>query len=524
MKFNLKKVLFFLLILIFLFLISTVFFKEDESQEIYVDIGSRTYFSYDIMSTHSVKDDLFDDIFFNDAPLVYSIDNDTYFYSINKDNPTFLNDIDIEFSSDYEINYTIVNSDYNKNYNYSINPQNDITILVFNSLYYKEVHVSFTYLPILNINIDDNITNEKKSANLYVYDPYYVDYNGNYYNNFMIDIRTRGSLSSFYPKKSYKIIYKKSIIDKVSLLGMAENNEWILDSLYSDPSKVRNMLSSQIWNDIIDNETNSEIRNYLKCNYVELFVNGSYRGLYIFKEQLNENNLNLDKKILIKGNGYKIMSFDFNTITSIFSDEYINFEMKYPSSKENSFCFWYFILNRMKNYYSMGYVNDNIMSSTFLFDNISDYKLLLAFTKAVDNNSTKNIYVEYNYLTDKLVFIPWDLDQTFGMSWTDKNDDTYMIYKFDMYNELGVSVYESFSPSFNYKLRKKYFKLRSSILNIENVNNYLNEYQSLLVESGAAKRDSERWYNFDIQYEFDCIRDWTKNRINFLDDYFDYKS
>ena len=55
---------------------------------------------------------------------------------------------------------------------------------------------------------------------------------------------------------------------------------------------------------------------------------------------------------------------------------------------------------------------------------------------------------------------------------------------------------------------------------MDTINGYLDSYKELLVNSGAAKRDSERWYEYDVEFEIEQIREWARRRIEFLDEYF----
>ena len=55
---------------------------------------------------------------------------------------------------------------------------------------------------------------------------------------------------------------------------------------------------------------------------------------------------------------------------------------------------------------------------------------------------------------------------------------------------------------------------------MDTINSYLDSYKELLVNSGAASRDSERWYEYDVENEIETIREWAGRRIQFLDEYF----
>ena len=98
---------------------------------------------------------------------------------------------------------------------------------------------------------------------------------------------------------------------------MNQNKIWILDPMVTDNSNFRTKMASDIWGDM---NQDLEEKKYGKLNskYVELYVNQTYRGLYLLKEVVDEKllNLNTDTGVLLKGvswepldlNGYQTPS------------------------------------------------------------------------------------------------------------------------------------------------------------------------------------------------------------------------
>ncbi len=103
----------------------------------------------------------------------------------------------------------------------------------------------------------------------------FLNYNGR------IDIELRGSYSQTFPKKAYGFTTLMSddvTNNNVSLLGMPSENDWILNSLRSDPSLIRDYLSYNL---------SRQIGLYAsRTAYCEIVVNGDYRGLYILEEKI----------------------------------------------------------------------------------------------------------------------------------------------------------------------------------------------------------------------------------------------
>jgi CotH kinase protein len=107
-----------------------------------------------------------------------------------------------------------------------------------------------------------------------------------------IAIEIRGAISQLlYEKKSYGFELqddKGNGISK-SLLGLPEEEDWILHGPYGDKSLIRNAFAYQV--------ANSIGRYAPRTKFVELEINGSYKGLYVFMEKLkrDKNRINLKK-------------------------------------------------------------------------------------------------------------------------------------------------------------------------------------------------------------------------------------
>jgi hypothetical protein len=106
----------------------------------------------------------------------------------------------------------------------------------------------------------------------------YLNYNGR------INIEIRGSTSQSLPKKPYGLTTLKSdnvSNNNVSLLGMPNENDWILNSLAFDPSLIRDYLSYNLSNNMGDYAT--------RTVYCEVVINGVYMGLYLLQEKIKSN-------------------------------------------------------------------------------------------------------------------------------------------------------------------------------------------------------------------------------------------
>jgi hypothetical protein len=221
-----------------------------------------------------------------------------------------------------------------------------------------------------------------------------------------VGFRLRGNTSRYSAKKSFKVSFntfyggrKFKEVEKLNLNG--EHN---------DPSIVRTKLSFDLYK-----------KSGLaapRTAHVELYINGEYKGLYINVEHIDEEfaesrfgtkNGNLYKclypaDLVIIGNGepnnYKIPAYDL--VTNETENDY--------SDLANFIS----ILNNTSD--------ENLKEELEPVFNVNGYLKHLALeilTGHWDGYSfnKNNFYLYHNPLTDKFEFIPYDIDNTFGIDW-----------------------------------------------------------------------------------------------------------
>lgn len=150
-------------------------------------------------------------------------------------------------------------------------------------------------LPIVVINTYGiEIPDEPKiTGHMGIIDNGYGNMNNQYdppndYDGF-IGIEVRGESSQMFPKKSYGFETRDELGENlnVSLLGMPEENDWILYAPYSDKSMLRNFMSFFM---------GSKLDPYCtRMAFCEVIVNNDYVGVYILMEKIkkDENRVNI---------------------------------------------------------------------------------------------------------------------------------------------------------------------------------------------------------------------------------------
>ncbi len=134
-----------------------------------------------------------------------------------------------------------------------------------------------SYRIVANMGIINNPNGQRN----YLTDPF-TDYNGK------ISIEIRGSSSTMFDKKPYGFETQDSAGNNlnVSLLSMPKENDWVLYASYSDKTFLRNEIPYYL--------SRSIGRYASRTAYCELFINGSYRGLYVLMEKIKQDKNRVD--------------------------------------------------------------------------------------------------------------------------------------------------------------------------------------------------------------------------------------
>lgn len=478
-----------------------------------------------IKSTRKEQENLTTITAINGTNIAYDKNTNTYFYTISKRSIGSTVALKLEFDGNYKYKFkghaiNLVKVDFNRTYK----------VTIYNKNKYYETKIRFTNLPIVNIGVNSDITRDETNSDFTYINSTLLNKVVN--NNSTIKIR--GQSSSVFPKKSYKIkMYNKSYSkDKDIIMSkFYYGSSFILDALYRDSSKVRNLLATQLWNVVSNDFTNIDIYS----EFVEVFINNEYKGLYLLTEPINRTKLGLTKSkgnntsVIIKSSGWQThYSKDLNDL-NLNSDVILDYELKYPNDEELYYKSWETFLDITKDYYDAEKENSyEIISNTWNIKNYIDMVIFNAFINNVDNVLLKNNYFYMKDINSHQLYIqPWDMEYSFGLTYysNDNLETSTLNYnnilkakKKNDYKSTILLNLDSYPNKMKKLIVKRYFELRKNGLNSEYLNKLLDKYSDEL-NLGSALRDSEIWLEYDINDEFKFIKNWIKNRLEFMDKY-----
>lgn len=459
------------------------------------------------------------DVRINNNPVYFNSVENVYYFYLSEEYADKYVDLKLKFKSTEKFEYVVLNEKYNKEKGLFIDFEQPLEIILFNDIVSYKKTIKFTCVPIININVASEINLVEQAALLEIYSKDYNNTNLIKKENVEALIRTRGGSSSFYPKKQYRLkLRAEDDYFQTSLLGMEADEDWILDALYSDYSKIRNKLSFEIWNEM-HNLTSDKVSTELYAEYAEVYINDEYQGIYMLKEFLDWKKLGLDKNnkngsgVLIKGAAYADFSWDgYEPVKH--TEMVYPFIMKYPKLQDDYTKYWDAIMPRIyTHFFDRENITEDYLVKNFNIENYNDYKLLMNFICADDNFKEKNAVVSIKnlYENTNVILTPWDLDMTYGYAWgaspTSLYEEEENLYKID-----GLWVN---SENINNQLKERYKELREKVYNMENVNKKIDSYYNQI--KYIVPRDSEKWLETDLEVEINKIRNWIEKRIELLD-------
>lgn len=350
-------------------------------------------------------------------------------------------------------------------------------------------------------------------------------------------------------KRNYKIktLNEKGKKQEISLLGMREDNNWILDAGQIDLFRLRNRIATEIWNDFATKpyyaSKEPKAKSGVTGKVVEVILNNEYRGIYSLTEAMDRKELKLkkydDEDQEFHGQLWKVSSWDKATFWDIDKD-YDNtqetwhaFETKYPDIEDvnpTDYSPLYEAIDFVVNSNDETFKKE--VGDYFDIPVLIDYQLFQETLKPVDNNGKNMYWGIYDVAkSKKLTLAIWDLDASVGQHWqcsTPLHPDR-VFPNTDLGVKDGFNLYHRLSSlnvdNYNEKVANRYHELRKTYFSEENLISRYQGYYDMLVKSGAASREETKWsedsdiggYPLNFKSEIEYIKNWIINRLNYLD-------
>ena len=326
--------------------------------------------------------------------------------------------------------------------------------------------------------------------------------------NGKIQIEGRGNTTWGVPKKPYNIDLVDNNLGEnpAPLLDMPEADEWALLAFWHDRSLMRIPLAMYFGQRMTGIPWTPHVQ------YVELWINNEYRGLYCLSEkvQRDDNRVNLKKLTntpedqieprisggyLLEGSSEEKLSeeekaVDFKTSSGI------NFSFKYPKAKNVTVAQRDWIRNYLNEFESVlwgenftdpinGY-QKYIETPSFI-----DWTILHEQSKGPDNLFHASTFVSKDRDKKLNMNAPWDFDLSYG-NCSDKSESGNMVRTHRWFARLAED------PVYFSQYSSRFDELRPLFYQIPKI---LETNYQFLLENGALAREKEKWPQILTEYE-----------------------
>lgn len=374
--------------------------------------------------------------------------------------------------------------------------------------------------------------------------------------------RIRGNSSRWADKKSFKmnLLNDKGEKRKLGLCGMRKDDDWILDALSADDTRLREVSAFRLWKEIIQSNPSDRIGSRM-C-YMELVADGQYQGIYGLQEPIDKKQLNAEEgDVLYKSGGHRWpteeeidymlaqsaaevgelvdgqRTWQQDDVAYAADAVYLKIDKhtvklsakRYPNRIQDEV--WQPFLTLVRTMHDPASTLEQV-DTVCDRSNLIDIELFRQALFAWDNLANNTYY--YGQKTAdgwRFIYVPWDLDQTFGNGWDacandgTMNSTAYTVLGRDKACDDGYE-FETALPAAaaeqagNQDKVRRWQQLRSGPLSTENVCALLQYSSDELIRSGAQVREDVRWPVRDSDTTLEEIQAYMTLRLEALDAYY----
>ena len=404
-----------------------------------------------------------------------------------------------------------------------------------------------------HMKIIDNGKGNLNYADLEAHPGQRIDYEG------YISLRYRGN-STFNdsPKKplSFRTLdgpIKYASKQRVKILGMGKDDNWALLAPYSDKSMMRDLLAFEI--------SRPWMEYTPQGRYCEVFLDGTYYGVYILCEVVSEgkHRLNLAKprKEGIELTGDYLVEVDYDDDVhyrskyhpvdsngKALTDRFIHFQYKSPKYEDLNSAQLHYINRRidaMEQALASPQFSDPKQGYRRYIDVTSfiDYQIAMELGHSIDGyRKSGKLYKRRDNVDGRFKTVVWDMNLAYGNckiregwrteGWIYQSNDLFYAEGEDFLIPFWWTRLNS-DEAYTAMLRDRWAQYRQSNLREEALMAVIDSMATVLTAQGAMQRDSQAWPrwgkyvwpNYYISKDFDdeiaFLKQWLHDRIAWMD-------
>ncbi len=406
---------------------------------------------------------------------------------------------------------------------------------------YGEYKLVFTGLPIITFTGTEYLAED--GTPMFLMKVYDTHHGSEWVTESYTQSRLRGNTSLNYEKKSLRL-YLKELQDNgvfvksnKNLLGIRDDDDWILNSLYADNTRVRDQLCIDLWNEV-GAHSNPYGQNFgTQATFVEVLINNGYQGLYSLMIPVDYKQLGMDAVS-------EQMAAEKPLVERIY-------EKKYSAAWNASDFVGELVDPQMPDYRGGFYLKgDTVLQNEEEWDSLHQVATLMeaddatfreGITQAVDqqnvvenwlfyqaiagfDNENKNVYYVarndngsyYGY------FVPWDMNLSFGAVYTENEyycEESDEVIAQMVQWQPGQRMIDLDAKGSAGLAVSTWERWRTGVFSDEALEERIRNLEHQVKDSGAFLRESERWPGGNQDEDFSFLYDFAVERMKAVDAY-----
>ena len=474
-------------------------------------------------------------VVFDEETLMFDSTDGTFYYSLVEGSPGAYDPGVVVKSDTMDVKVAFLENSITEE---AIKNNQTIPFLAYTDVSYTEYALKCTTLPLMNIECGVEIGDSPIPMSITLFDNRLNTVSRTTASEGTIHVR--GNTTTVFPKKGYRFSLTKESAgnnvrpNQISLLGMRQDEDWLLYGAYNDQEKIRNVFSSNLWEYSCGTDNALGINTGMEYKYLELFIDGEYWGLYALGYPIDEKQLMLNPESGKEGLYKGINWFNESDISFTEGGNLVGFRIKGTVNEATRN--WEPILNYYYNLSLNQNENDKLYAGIDM-DNAVDIYLFINLIQGLDHamggRNIKNLYLAVSDSEEgpTALYAPWDMDITWGNGWA--NDlsvnltvpyglpaSNHVLMHSGYLNQLIVNEADGIWE----KIFDKYSYLRETGWSEESINTMLDGYEADIYASGAYLREKERWPQgsyADASERLSIFRSYVMERLKEMDSYYE---
>lgn len=406
---------------------------------------------------------------------------------------------------------------------------------------YGEYQLVFTGLPMITFTGTEYRAED--GSQMFLLKVYDTDHEGDWVTECYTQSRLRGNTSLTYEKKSLRLYLKELKKDGTfekcneNLLGLRDDDDWILNALYADSTRIRDQLCIDLWNEVGAGNNPYKQNFGTQSAMVEVVIGNGYQGIYDLMVPIDRKQLGMDavSDQIAKGE---------TVVERLYKKKYTapwnaaDFIGQLPDANQIDYRGGFYLKGdtvlqneeEWRPLYEVASLLEaddetfaaeitRITDQQNLVDNWLFYQAIAGF-----DNENKNMYYVARNRGDSYYgyFIPWDMNLSFGAVYAENVyycEESAAVIDEPVIWQPGQRMIELDADGSKELACATWKKWRKDAFSDEALLARISELEHQVKDSGAFAREDVRWPDGNQDEDFSFIYDFAMARMQAVDDY-----